>query len=146
MVLPVWYHTYTAMVVFAVLYLPMTQVEAMERLCSKFMWQWLGVSPSFSSVDLYSRTSKIHLPVSSVVEEFKATKARAVSTLVLSKDVRVRNSNKTIKCGRKWKPQEAVREAEAYWKHQEIIGVVCQGWLRLGNYSAKRWSKTNAKG
>ncbi|KAJ8351555.1 hypothetical protein SKAU_G00230310 [Synaphobranchus kaupii] len=34
---------------------PMTQVEAMERLCSKFVRKWLGVPPSFSSVNLYSR-------------------------------------------------------------------------------------------
>lgn len=125
---------------------PMTQVEAMERLCSKFMRRWLGVPPSFSSVILYSKTSKLRLPVSSVVEEFKATKVRAISTLVLSEDEKVRHANKTIKCSRKWKPQAAVKEAEAYWRHQEIIGVVCQGQLGLGNYSTKRWSKTNAKG
>lgn len=33
-----------------------------------------------------------------------------------------------------------------YWKHHEIIGVVCQGGLGLGNYNDTRWSKTNAKG
>lgn len=37
-------------------------------------------------------------------------------------------------------------EAEAYWKHQEIVGVVCQGRLGLGHYNTKRWSNTNAKG
>lgn len=125
---------------------PMTQVEAMERLCSKFVRKWLGVPPSFSAVNLYSKTSKLRLPVSSVVEEFKATKARAVSTLLLSEDQKVRHANESIKCGRKWKPQEAVKEAEAHWRHQEIVGVVCQGRLGLGHYKIKRWSKSNAKG
>ena len=117
---------------------PMTQVEGMERLYSKFVWIWLGVPSSFSSVNLYSKTYMLHLPVSSVVEEFKATKARAVSTLLLSKDEKVRHANNTIKCGRKWKPQEAVKEAEVHWKHQEIVGVVRQGRRGLGNYNAKR--------
>lgn len=117
----------------------------MERLCSKFLRKWLGVPPSFSAINLYSKTSKLPLPVSSVVEEFKATKARAVSSLLASKDEKVRYASKTIKCGRKWKPQQAVMEAESHWKHQEIVGVVCQGRLGLGHYSEKRWSRADAR-
>lgn len=64
------------------------------------------------------------------MEEFKATKARAASTVLLYKDGQVRHANKTSKCGRKWKPQQAVKEAEAYWKNQDT----------------KLWSKANAKG
>lgn len=123
---------------------PMTQVEAMKRLCSKFMGNWLGVPPTFSSVNLYSKVSKLHLPVSSLVEKLKATKAIAVSILLLPEDEKVRNAYKTIKCGRKWKPQEVVKEAEVYWKHQDTVGAVFQGWLGLGNYNAKRWIKANA--
>ncbi|KAF4111690.1 hypothetical protein G5714_008721 [Onychostoma macrolepis] len=121
------------------------QVEGMERLCSKFLRKWLGVPQSFSAINLYSKTSKLPLPVSSVVEEFKAAKARAVSTLLSSEDGKVRRASKTIKCGRKWKPQQAVMEAEFHWKHQEIVGVVCQGRLGLGHYSEKRWSRADAR-
>lgn len=117
----------------------------MERLCSKFLRKWLGVSPSFSTVNLYSKTSKLPLPDSSVMEEFKATKARAVSTLLSSEDERVRHTSKTIKSSRKWKPHQAVREAESHWKHQEIMGVVCKGHLDLGHYSEKRWSRAGAR-
>jgi hypothetical protein len=116
---------------------PMSQVEGMERLCSKFLRKWLGVPPSFSAINLYSKTSKLPLPVSSVVE--------AVSTLLSSEDGKVRHASKTIRCGRKWKPQQAVMEAEFYWKHQEIVGVVCQGRLGLGHYSEKRWSRVDAR-
>lgn len=124
---------------------PLSQVEGMERLCSKFLRKWLGVPPSFSTINLYSKTSKLPLPVSSVVEEFKATKARAVSTLLSSKDGKVKHSSGTIKCGRKWKPQQAVREAESHWRHQEIMGVVCKGRLGLGHYSEKRWSRADTR-
>lgn len=57
---------------------PMSQVEGMERLSSKLLRKWLGVPPSVSPVNLYSKTSKLSLPVASVAEEFKAAKARAV--------------------------------------------------------------------
>ncbi len=63
----------------------------MERLCSKFLRKWLGDPPSFSAINLYSKTSKLPLPVSSVVEEFKVAKARAVSTLLSSEDRKVRH-------------------------------------------------------
>lgn len=36
-------------------------------------------------------------------------------------------------------------EAESHWKHQEIVGVVCQGRLGLGHYSGCRWSKADAR-
>ncbi|KAF4099703.1 hypothetical protein G5714_019829 [Onychostoma macrolepis] len=36
-------------------------------------------------------------------------------------------------------------EAEFHWKHQEIVGVVCQGRLGLGHYSEKRWSRADAR-
>ncbi len=51
----------------------------------------------------------------------------------------------TVKCGMKWKPQQAVREAESYWKDQEIIGMVCQGRLGLGNFKTKSWSKAKGR-
>ena len=106
----------------------MSQVEGMERLCSKFLRKWLGDPPSFSTINLYSKTSKLPLSVSSVVVEFKATKARAVSTLLSSEDGKVRHTSKTIKCDRKWKPQQAIGEAESYWRHQEIMGVDDWAW------------------
>lgn len=81
-----------------------------------------------------------------MVEEFKTTKARAVSTLLLSRNKKVRHANKSIRCDRKWKPQDTVVKAEAYWKHQEIVGIVCQGRLDLGNDNTKQWSKANAEG
>ncbi|XP_077352497.1 uncharacterized protein prkg2l isoform X1 [Festucalex cinctus] len=124
---------------------PMTRVEAMERVCSRSIRKWLGVPPAFSSVNLNSRSSALRLPCSSVIEEFKATKARAACTLLVSRDTKVRHASSAINCGRKWKPLEAVKEAEAYWRHQEIVGTVCRGRLGLGNYTVKNWSKTNTR-
>lgn len=117
----------------------------MERVCSKFIWKWLSVPPAFSSVNLYSKSSVLRLPCTSAVEEFKATKARAACTLLLSKDTKVRHASTAINCGRKWRPLEAVKEAEGYWRHQEIVGTICQGRLGLGNYNVKSWAKSGAQ-
>ena len=70
----------------------------------------------------------------SVVEEFKATKTRAVSTLQSSKGAKIKHKSKGIKGSRKWNPQEAVQNAEEHLRHQEIVGLVCQGKLGLGHY------------
>lgn len=67
---------------------------------------------------------KLLLTVSSVVEEFQATKARPISTILLSIDGNVRHTGKTTKCCRKWKPQQVVTEVDPHWKHPDhLYGV-----------------------
>lgn len=56
------------------LVLDVSRVEGMERLFSKFLRRWLEATSTFSAVNLYSKTLKFPLPISSVVEEFEATK------------------------------------------------------------------------
>ncbi len=125
---------------------PVSQVEAMKDCAASVPHhEFQCVSPSFSTINLYSKTSKLPLSVSLVVKDFKAAKARAVSTLLSSEDGKVRHASKPIKCGRKWKPQQSVMEAECHWKHLETMGVVCQGRLDLGHYSEKRWSRADAR-
>ena len=119
-------------------------MEGMERECNKFVRKWLGVPSSFSAINLYSRTSKLPLSISSVVEEYKATKARTVSTLVLSRDEKVRYANKTIKCGRKWKPRQAVMEARPIGNIRKSWAV-CQARLGLGHYKKNRWSRADVR-
>ena len=125
--------------------IPISKVEAMERLCSRFIRKWMGVPPSFSSVNLYCKGSKLVLPISSVAEEFKATKVRAVTTLRTSKDGKVQKAGEAIRCGRKWKPQEAATSAIEDLKQQEMIGIVCKGRQGLGNYGSQLWSKADPK-
>ena len=67
-----------------------TTVEKLERTINKHLRKWLGVPPSFTSIGLYSRTSKLQLPFTSLVEEYKVGKARLVMKLKDSKDEKVR--------------------------------------------------------
>ena len=60
---------------------PMTTVEAMERLASGYLRRWLAVPRSFSSVCLYSSGTKLQLPLTSIAEEYKVTKVRQLLML-----------------------------------------------------------------
>ena len=53
-----------------------TKVETMEQLISKYIKKWLGVPNSLTNVALYSSSTKLTLPLMSLVEEFKLGKAR----------------------------------------------------------------------
>lgn len=53
-----------------------------------------------------------------------------------------RNSSLTIKTGRKWRPQKAVKEAETYWKHRRL-SVCAKGALASGIIKAKSGTRHN---
>ena len=80
---------------------PISTVEAMERALSGYIRRWLGVPRSFSSIGLYSSGSKLQLPLSSITEEFKITKARQVLMLRDSSDKKVSGAQVEVKKGRK---------------------------------------------
>lgn len=61
-------------------------MEALERKLNNFLGRWLAVPRSFCSIGLYSTGGKLQLPITSVVEEFKATKACQAMMLRDSKD------------------------------------------------------------
>lgn len=60
---------------------PMTSVEGIKRQIIKHRLKWLWIPPSFTSVGLYIRSGQLQLPLSSVIEEFKVAKYRAVMML-----------------------------------------------------------------
>lgn len=48
--------------------------------------RWLSIPRGFSSIDLYSSGSKLQLPITSVVEEYKVSKAMQIIMLWDSSD------------------------------------------------------------
>ena len=51
-------------------------VEAIEKRLNNCTRKWLGLSPGLTSVGLYSRSSKLKLPLKALAEEFQVGKAR----------------------------------------------------------------------
>ena len=113
---------------------PISAVTRMEQLISRYVRKWFGLPPGTASANLYSCKSPLPKPLSSTVEVFKATKARAVTTLRFSKDKKVNEASEAIASGRSWKPQQAVNEAISRLNHKDVVGTVCRGRLGLGNY------------
>jgi hypothetical protein len=69
-------------------------VEALKKKINHFLRRWLAVPRIFCSIRLYSTGSKLWLPITSVVEEYKATKARRAMMLWDSLDER----KKVVEC------------------------------------------------
>ena len=97
------------------------------REAEKKLRKWLDIPPSFTLISLYSRTSKLQFPFTSLVEEYKVGKTRLVMTLKDSKDEKVRAAGVEVKTGRKWSASKAVTEAECRLRHKDIVGTVAQG-------------------
>ena len=120
-----------------------TRVERMERLVSRYLRKWMGLPPSFSSNNLYNRRFILPSPLTSTVEEFKATKARGLLTLQQSKDPMTRNLEPPTSKGRKWNTEKAVADSVSRLKHKQVVGVVCKGRLGLGHYESTWWDKAD---
>lgn len=124
---------------------PVSTVEGLERKINTYLRRWLGVPRSFCSIGLYSTGSKLQLPVTSVVEEFKATKTRQAMMLRDSKDERVRQAGIVVRTGRKWSASRALTEAEVRLHHSDIVGTVAQGRLGLGCSTRVSWNNADPK-
>ena len=93
--------------------IPLTTVEGLERMINKNLRKWLGVPPGFTAIGLYSRSSQLQMPLSSVVEGFKVEKCRLVMTLRDSKDKKVSEAGVQTRTGRKWSASTSVSQAES---------------------------------
>ena len=101
----------------------------------------MGVPNSLTNVALYSSSTKLKLPMLSLVKEYKLGKARLFQMLRDSRDPLVKNAKLSIITGRKWKAEIAVENAESALKMKEIIGTVANGIAGLRLYSQRWWSK-----
>ncbi|XP_060084535.1 uncharacterized protein LOC132563801 [Ylistrum balloti] len=125
--------------------LPLTAVETLERCTIRKLRSWLGVPPSFTAVGLYSKTSQLQLPLSSIVEEFKVAKCRLVMTLKDFTDIKVQKAGMVTKTGRKWSAGATVSKAESTLELQDIVGNIYVGRRGLGVDHFQQWSKAEGK-
>ena len=122
-----------------------THVEAMERKISGMCRKWLGVPRSLTLAALYGHSSKLALPMTSITEEFKVTKAKLHLTLHDSADPVISNVAPEVKFGRKWQAADAVEEAISSLQHKEIVGATQAGRQGLGSQEQVWWSRAQSK-
>ena len=120
-------------------------VETMEGKINKYTRKWLGTPPGLTDVALYCRQAKLRLPLKSILEEYKAGKARLLSMLEDSADPVVKAAEPELKSGRKWKVKEATEAAKTNFKMKEIIGHTQTNRKGLGSSKMEWWSKTKGK-
>ncbi|XP_051969484.1 LOW QUALITY PROTEIN: uncharacterized protein LOC127634119 [Xyrauchen texanus] len=124
---------------------PISTVETLERKVSSHLRRWLGLPKSLSSIALYGHRNKLQLPLKSLEEEFKVTRAREVLIYRDSSDPKVATAGVEVRTGRKWKAEEAVRQAEARLHHKRLVGVVTRGRAGLGSFSTPHIDTTKGK-
>ncbi|KAI8517813.1 hypothetical protein Bbelb_038300 [Branchiostoma belcheri] len=127
--------------------IPLTVVEEVERRVSRHLRKWLGVPPGLTSIGLYSKTAKLQLPLTSMEEEYKVTKARAQLMLQESRDELVSQAGIRLRSGKTWAAAEAVASATSRLKHRDIVGVVAQGrrGFGAGREGTQRWGTASPR-
>ena len=129
----------------AIYNIPLTKVEELQRNITASLKKWLGIPKSFSTHCMYSKSSKIRLPFSSLTDEFKAAKARNLVTFQESKDPCIKGAEIEVDAGRKANTMGEIAEARSRLKTQEIIGKTNLGREGLGMRKEKLYSKCSTK-
>ena len=106
----------------------------------------MGIPRSLCKEALYSTSTKLQLPFSSVTEEYKVSRAGVLLTIRDSKDPKVATSGIELRSGRKWTAGNAVQSAETRLQHDEIVGLTCHGRQGIGCQPTKQWSKEDTRG
>ena len=125
---------------------PLSKVEDMQKKITKSLKRWLKIPNSLSNTCFYSTTSRLRLPYSSIVEEFKLTKARNLLIFEDSVDPCISNANITVDGGRKADTPAEVKQAKSRLQMQEIIGIPNKGREGLGMRGRQYYSKSTKKG
>ena len=99
---------------------------------SRHLRKWFGAPPGLTSVALYSKSAKLSLPLSSVIEEYKVTKVRALITLRQSRDPKVGQAETPVRTGHKWSAAKSLEGAESQRQHRRIVGTTTMGHQGLG--------------
>ena len=76
---------------------------------------------------LYSSSTKLKLPILSLVEEYKLGKAQLFQMLCASRNPLMKNAQPSVITSQKWMAKIAVDNVESAFKMKEIIGTVANG-------------------
>ena len=94
---------------------------------------------------LYRSSGALQLPITSIVEIFKAGKVRTVMMLRESKDHSIRELPPKVRTARKWKAEEETDRVVRVLEHKDIVGYTQCGRMGLGNSSFKPFNKMMQK-
>lgn len=113
----------------------MSPTEVLQRKISSYLYRCLGLPHSLYTAALYEKTIKLQLPFSSLEEEFRVSRMRQATGIMV--------------CAvRKWKDQKGLEVAESQLRHRALVGTVATGEqgsvLFLSLTTRKLMARTNA--
>ena len=122
-----------------------TRVERIEQRCSVYIRKWLRLPKQINTSALYGRKSQLSLPITSIVEEYKAGKVRTVMMLRYSKDSKIKENPPVVRTYRKWSAESEVDDIMSKLSHQDIVGYTQTGRSGLGVGKYKPFYAGNEK-
>ena len=109
-----------------------SHVEEMEWKVSGYIRKQLGVPRGLLNIAIYGHNTKLQLPLSSLIEEFKVTKARLYIMLRDSEDQVIRDTLPEVKTSTKSSAREEVEAMESCLWQKDIVGATQSGRAGLG--------------
>ena len=101
----------------------LSRVEIIEQKCNTYIRKWLGLPRVTNTSALYRKNGALQLPLTSIVEVYKAGKVRTVMMLRESKDEEVRSNPPDVRTARKWKAEEETDNIVSALEHRDIVGA-----------------------
>ena len=111
--------------------IPITTVTRWEQNTNSFLRKWLGVGHTLSGFCLFSQSSSVALPVSSLTDTWKIEKCRLLQSYQTSKDDLIKAVQPQVRSGRVWKPETELEEARRDLVCESVRGMV-QPQKRVG--------------
>ena len=122
-----------------------TKIEEMQRKITASLKKWMGIPKNLSVSCLYSKSSKLKLPFSSLKEEAKVSKVRNLATFQESQDPCIKGAEIQVDAGRKINTREEIEDAKSRLRMQEITGISNIGREGLGTRTVRFYSKSSTK-
>ena len=123
----------------------LSRVEIIERKCSIHIRKWLGLPRVTNTSALYRANGALQLPLTSIIEIYKAGKVRTVMMLRDSNDPEIRSNPPEIRTARKWKAEDEVDSAISILKHRDIVGSVQTDRKGIGSDPFKPFAAMSCK-
>ncbi|XP_063694224.1 uncharacterized protein LOC134825946 [Bolinopsis microptera] len=111
--------------------IPFTTVTRWEQNTNSFLRKWLGVGHTLSGLCLFSQSSSVALPVSSLTDTWKIEKCRLLQSYQTSKDDLIKAVQPQVRSGRVWRPETELEEARRDLVCESVRGMV-QPQKRVG--------------
>ena len=123
----------------------LSRVVMIKRTCNAYTRKWLGLPRTINTSSLYRWKGALQLPLSSIVEIYKAGKVRTVMMLRESRDQEISDRPPDVRTARKWKAEAATDEIISSLENDGIVGPAQPGRLGLGSWDIRPLRKMSQR-